>query len=156
MNNIETIIDHAEQNCKQHGEQLTNKRKKVLSALLKAGRAMSAYELVDYCKSEFDETLPAMSVYRILDFLQQEKLVHKLNLANKFIACSHISCDHAHAVAQFLICSNCQKVKEISINKQLLQELKNNVTDAGFHLVSPQFEMNCLCDECLSATKTAN
>ena len=156
MNNIQTIIDHAEKSCKQHGEKLTNKRKNVLSGLLKSRRAMSAYELVDYCKSELGETLPAMSVYRILDFLQQEQLIHKLNLVNKFVACSHISCDHAHEVSQFLICSTCQKVKEISINKHVLEELQKNVTDAGYHLQSPQFEMNCLCDECLSATKTAN
>ncbi len=156
MNNIQSIIDHADQNCKEHGEKLTSKRKQVLSGLLKSGRAMSAYELVDYCKSEFNEALPAMSVYRILDFLQQEQLVHKLNLANKFVACSHIRCDHAHAVAQFLICSRCQKVKEISISKDVLQELQKNVTDAGYHLQSSQLEMNCLCDACLSASSSGN
>ena len=148
MDNIESILDHAEQHCKQHGERLTIKRKQVLLGLIKSGRAMSAYELVDYCKDELGESLPAMSVYRILDFLQQQQLVHKLNLANKFVACSHISCAHAHAVPQFLICGSCQKVKEISINKQVLAELQNNVNDAGYQLQSPQFEMNCLCDEC--------
>ena len=156
MKSIQSIIDHADQNCKEHGEKLTSKRKQVLSGLLKSGRAMSAYELVDYCKKEFSETLPAMSVYRILDFLQQEQLVHKLNLANKFVACSHIRCGHAHAVSQFLICSSCQKVKEISITKEVLDELQKNVTDADYHLQSPQFEMNCLCDACFSASSSCN
>ena len=156
MNNLQDILDHAEQHCKQHGSKLTSKRKLVLSGLIQSEHALSAYELIDYCKSQFGETLPAMSVYRILDFLQQEQLVHKLNLANKFVACSHIICNHAHAVPQFLICDSCQKVKEISINKQVVEELEHNVTDAGYRLLSPQLEMSCLCDECLSSGKTTD
>ena len=131
-----------------HGAKLTTKRKHVLGALLKSGKALSAYELIDLCKEEYDETLPAMSMYRILDFLQEEGLVHKLNLANKFVACSHITCDHAHAIPQFLICGSCQKVEEISIPADTIGVLQQNVKDAGFHLVSSQLEMNCICDTC--------
>jgi len=118
--------------------------------LLQSEKALSAYELVEYCKNEFGEKLPAMSVYRILDFLQDEQLVHKLNLANKYVACAHITCNHEHQVPQFLICDNCQKVKEISINKSTIDTLQSNVEKAGFHLVSPQLEMNCLCKQCLN------
>lgn len=147
---IEQILDHAETHCKQHGARLTVKRKRVLSGLLKSEKALSAYELIDYCKDEFGESIPAMSVYRILDFLQQERLVHKLNLANKYVACAHITCNHDHAVPQFLICRQCLKVKEISISKSTIDELENNVQEADFHLVSPQLEMNCLCDQCVN------
>jgi Fur family zinc uptake transcriptional regulator len=148
MSRIETVINHAENSCKAHGAKLTLKRKQVLSGLLQSNKAKSAYELVDYCKSEFGETLPPMSVYRILDFLQGEHLVHKLNQVNKYIACSHIICDHDHGVTQFLICSNCQSVKEITVNKSTINTLKRNVEEAGFHLSSPQLEINCLCYSC--------
>ncbi len=148
MINLQSIIDHAERHCQQHGTKLTDKRKLILSGLLKSDQAMSAYELMDYCKGEFGETLPAMSVYRILEFLQKEQLVHKLNLANKFVACSHIACDHEHATPQFLICGTCQKVQEINIDPQVLQGLKQNVLDAGYRLLSPQLEMSCICHEC--------
>lgn len=148
MKRVEKIIDHAEQHCKTHGSRLTQKRKQVLSGLLQSEKALSAYELIDVCKNEFGETLPAMSMYRILDFLQGEHLVHKLKLANKYVACAHISCDHEHAVPQFLICGECQKVMEISISKSTIKKLQQNVEDAGFHLTSPQLEMNCVCDNC--------
>ena len=148
MSNIETVINHAEISCKSHGAKLTNKRKQVLSGLLQSDKARSAYELVDYCREEFGETLPAMSVYRILDFLQDEYLVHKLKLANKYIACSHITCDHDHGVVQFLICNNCQIVKEIIINKSTINTLQSDVENAGFQLASPQLEINCLCHSC--------
>ena len=142
------IIDHAEQLCKQRGSRLTPKRKQVLSGLLESDRALSAYELVDYCKENFEEPLPAMTVYRILEFLEEEQLVHKLNLANRYVACKHITCDHKHEVPQFLICTNCQKVKEITIDKATMASFQENVEAAGYRLVTPQLEMNCLCADC--------
>ena len=148
MSRVESILTHAEQICKANGARLTVKRKQVLSSLLRSDCALSAYELIDHCQRHFGEKPPAMSVYRILDFLEQQALVHKLRLANKYVACSHITCSHEHAVPQFLICSGCQKVQEISIKKQVMDELESNVEVAGYSLLSPQLEMNCLCDEC--------
>ncbi len=148
MTKVQTIINHAEKNCKAHGSKLTNKRKQVLSGLLQSDRAMSAYELVDYCKETYGESPPPMSVYRILNFLQEEHLVHKLNLANKYIACAHITCDHDHGIPQFLICSDCQRVEEITVGKSTINTLKRKVEEAGFHLASPQLEINCLCNDC--------
>ena len=150
MRKVKAVIEHAEHRCKAHGARLTNKRKQVLSGLLASQKALSAYELVDYCKAEFGESIPAMSVYRILDFLQDEHLVHKLSLANKYVACSHITCNHEHGVPQFLICGQCQKVEEISISKSTMTTLKKNITQAGFHLVSQQLEFDCLCDDCMA------
>ena len=148
MNNLEHIVSRAEQQCKQNGTQLTAKRKTVLTGLLQSQKALSAYELTDYCSKELGETLPTMSVYRILDFLESEQLVHKLNIANRYVACIHIACDHKHAVPQFLICTNCQQVKEISISNSTVATLKKNVENAGYTLASPQLEMNCLCERC--------
>ena len=150
MNNVQTEIDHAEKRCHSHGTRLTHKRKQVLAGLLLSGKALSAYELASYCQTEIAETISVMSVYRILDFLEGELLVHKLKLANKFVACSHISCSHSHGVPQFLICNQCQSVREITINQSTFKSLQQNVEEAGYHLVSPQLEMNCLCDECMS------
>ena len=150
MKNVEQIIDHAEQHCKGHGARLTDKRKQVLAGLLQSEKALSAYELIDVCKAEFGEALPAMSMYRILDFLRDERLVHKLNLTNKYVACAHITCDHDHAVSQFLICSQCQRVEEISVSESVMAELQKSVENAGFHLVSPQFELNCICESCIA------
>ena len=150
MNRIDNILAHAERHCKEHGARLTDKRKRVLACLLQSEKALSAYELMDVCKEQYGESIPAMSVYRILEFLEEELLVHKLNLANKYVACSHISCNHAHEVPQFLICGNCSKVKEIGIKPTTMNDLKESVQGAGFELISPQLEMNCLCKECLA------
>lgn len=149
MNKEQKVLLHAENHCTANGTRLTAKRKLVLSGLLRSNKALSAYDLIEYCQQEFGEMFQAMSVYRILEFLEDEHLVHKLKLANKYVACSHISCEHEHAVPQFLICGKCDKVKEISIDKSLIDEFQSNVDDAGFQLISPQFEMNCICKKCL-------
>lgn len=149
MNKIEDIIHHAEQQCKARGARLTVKRKQILMGLIKSKKALSAYELIKYCKDEYGESIPAMSVYRILEFLQDQHLVHKLNLANKYVACMHISSDHTHAVPQFLICSNCSKVKEVSINQSIISNLNKAVKNAGYDLYKPQVELNCLCETCV-------
>ena len=148
MNNVERIIQHAEQQCKSRGARLTVKRKQILTGLVESSKALSAYELIDFCNQRYGHNLPPMSVYRILDFLEQQDLVHKLNLANKYVASIHITCDHERRVPQFLICKNCSKVKEISINQSTISELSATVKNAGFDLFSPQVELNCLCESC--------
>ena len=87
-------------------------------------------------------------MYRILDFLESEDLVHKLNLAKKYVACSHITCKHPHQVPQFLICKRCYKVQEIRIDAALVQSLKNHIDEAGYSLASQQLEFDCLCADC--------
>ncbi len=148
MKSAKQALAHAEQQCLLNGTKLTKKRQAVLSGLLKSKQAMTAYELSDFCKQELGEPMPTMSVYRILDFLESQQLVHKLKLANRFVACIHITCDHQHAVPQFLICINCYKVTEISIKPSTINALRNSVETAGYTVVSPQIEMSCLCETC--------
>lgn len=147
---VEKIIERVERQCRENGTRLTKKRKQILSGLLQSDKALSAYELVEYCKSELNESVPAMSVYRILAFLQDEQLVHKLNLANKYVACAHIDGEHAHEASQFLICQSCQRVKEVDIGDSVVKSLRQNVLDAGFELGNPQLEINCICEGCAS------
>ena len=148
MSSITQILDQAEAHCHSHGAKLTEKRKRILSGLLGSEKAQSAYDLIDYMRDEFGESLPPTTVYRILDFLAGENLVHKLHLANKYVACSHISCNHDHEVPQFLICDKCSNVKEVGIKKTLIETLKQNVASVGYTLKSPQLELHCLCQDC--------
>jgi len=152
MDSVTRVIDYAERRCKENGTRLTEKRKLALSLLLKSQKALSAYELVEAYAAELGETMPPMSMYRILEFLIAEHLVHRLESTNKYVACEHINCDHDHEETQFLICGQCRKVKEISINRTIMNALKKAVKDTGFHLASPQLEMNCICEECMAST----
>lgn len=142
------ILQRAQQKCAQAGVRLTDKRQKILELLIEAGGPISAYDLVhDYNKRHEGDIKP-MSVYRILDFLVSENLVHKLDLANQYIACEHIRCEHEHRGSHFLICRECQKAKEVNLSAELLALLTSQIKDAGFQLRSSQLEMDCLCESC--------
>ena len=148
MIDVERILEHAEQQCQRKGVRLTEKRKWVLSTLLASEKALSAYEIAAQIDAQQDKSIPPMSVYRILAFLEQEKLAHKLELTNKFVGCSHIACAHEHKTSQFLICSRCQKVKEIMISASVMATFKESIEGAGFQFVCSQLEMNSICNEC--------
>lgn len=70
------VIEEAEAICQSSSTRLTAKRKRVLSCLLKAERALSVYELIADWEKEFKKTISPMSVYRILAVLENENLVH--------------------------------------------------------------------------------
>lgn len=145
---FEAILDDAEHQLMAAGLRLTAKRRQVLSGLLHSPTALSAYELVDFCHQLFGVVIPVMSVYRILNFLEAERLVHRLNLANKYVACAHISCEHSHGAQQFLICGKCSKVAEISLAPGMVAEVRSAVAAKGFTLASTQLELDCICASC--------
>ncbi|CAA0124407.1 Zinc uptake regulation protein [BD1-7 clade bacterium] len=145
---VERVITHAKDRCMQSGARLTPKRETLLALLVTADKPLSPYELVDQYNATTDARMPANSAYRILDFLVGIDLVHKLRSVNKYIACSHITCDHDHAIPQFLICRECSRVNEIMVDEALIKALHNSVADAGYSLMNSHLEIDCLCDRC--------
>lgn len=142
------VLQKAALRCQQQGGKLTEKRQQVLSQLVRSAIPLSAYEVADLIKTEREQAMPAMSVYRILDFLVANELVHKLSSVNKYLACSHITCEHRHEVPQFLICRSCQAVKEIGITRKIVEDLSQSVAKAGYRLMNSQLELDCLCESC--------
>lgn len=141
-------LTRAREICTQGEVRLTEKRENVFSALVQSGQAMSAYELAEKYRDLFGQSIPAMSVYRILDFLAEMSLVHKLSSANKYIACSHISCCDKHQIPQFLICETCNSVTEIAVKSSVIEELTESVAKTGFTLGNEQLELTGFCQKC--------
>lgn len=145
---VNRIIGKAKEVCARSGGRLTEKRKRIFELLLVSDIPLSAYEITGAYSKTFEGCIPTMSVYRILEFLESEDLVHKLSSTNKYIACSHITCDHAHEIPQFLICGECQSAKEITISKNTIDELGKLMGKAGYTLTNSQLELQCLCNNC--------
>ena len=145
---LKKIIQKAEESCIESGGRLTVKRKNVLIALLSSDMPQSAYEISSYYKETFNEAIPVMSVYRMLKFLVKESLVHKLSSTKKYVACSHIACNHSHKVPQFLICDQCNQVSEVGVQKEIIDALQISVEKADFYLNSPELELHGVCRDC--------
>ena len=121
----------------------------MLKALVECNAAVSAYELTELCNQQGHTAMPAMSVYRILDFLEGQSLVHRLSTTNKYIACSHISCQHSHfRRPQFLICNDCTRVQEVDVTSETLSAIERVAADVGFNLSDKQLEVSGTCSDC--------
>jgi len=155
METVETVetselLLKVEKKYRNNGISLTEKRLKVLTVLLIAKQSLSAYDIVDGYQQEFNQSIPAMSVYRILDFLIKIGAVHKLVSLNQFLVCEHAACEHKHQNVQFLICDECHSVQEVLLGDNVINSLNQSVKNAGFSLNAPQLELHGTCIKCLS------
>lgn len=155
MDRLVDIVNYAKASCKDLGLHFTRKRQLVLTHLVQSTKALSAYELADICRINSNENLSVMSVYRILDFLAQIGIVHKLKSINGYVACCNIKEEDPNSVAIFLICRQCHRIKETHVDYAYLQHLKDATNDEQFTLSSHQIELECQCQECLNATQSS-
>ena len=103
-------IAHAEQVCAKRAQKFTPIRRQVLQALLSSHRPLGAYEVIDELAKSMPRPAP-ITVYRALDFLMENGLVHRIESRNALLACAH---DHdATSMVAFLICEHCGSVGEI-------------------------------------------
>ena len=103
-------IAHAEQVCARRAQKFTPIRRQVLQALLSSHRPLGAYEVIDELAKSMPRPAP-ITVYRALDFLMENGLVHRIESRNAYLACAH---DHdATSMVAFLICDHCGSVGEI-------------------------------------------
>lgn len=145
-------LTYIEKYCASHDINLTEKRRQVLSCLLEGYNALSAYDIINMLQQKYEVRMQPISMYRILDFLYKMKLVHKLELVNKYIACSNMVCDHESQLSQFLICAKCESVTEISIDASMVENFKKIAEQSGYFLFGNQLEFKCICKSCIKVS----
>mgnify|MGYP001027398043 CR=1 FL=1 len=136
-------LDTAEQLCLQRGKRLTPIRRKVLEILLRQKRGVKAYELLDEIRNVQPGAAPP-TVYRALDFLIEEGLIHRLDAVNAWSACLDAG-GEPHDL--LVICTQCGAVAELS-DPDLSRRLAKKVASAGFVLASHETEVRALCGKC--------
>ena len=148
------LLRAAEEACAENGARLTPRRRQVLSALMQSPSPLSAYEVLDLCNRSATSAMPAMSVYRILDFLEQQSLVHRLSSSSKYVSCAHIACDHKHLQrTHFLLCEGCSVVAEVDATEEASKALEQMARTVGFKLTGQQFELSGICTTCQNSTE---
>src|ERR1700740_1860192 len=134
-----TAIAHAEAHCTARAQRLTPMRRQVLETLLASHKPLGAYEIIERMA---DRPAP-ITIYRALDFLRENGLVHRIESRNAFVACVH-----AHAAGDlvvFLICERCGEVGEAS-SVELAATVKAAAQAAGFTPKSPVIEISGICN----------
>ena len=128
----------------ERGRRLTSFRRHVLVTLLGSHQPLGAYEIMNRVSPEGSRLAPT-TVYRALDFLHENGLVHRIESRNAFVACVH-----THAAGDpvlFLICERCGAVGEAS-SPEVAATLKSAARAAGFAPKSPVIEITGVCTHC--------
>lgn len=136
-------LNLAESLCEQRGRRLTPIRRKVLELLLRQGRSLKAYELLEAMRAEHPGAAPP-TVYRALDFLTEEGLIHRLDAVNAWMAC-HDAAGEPHDL--LVVCTGCGAVAEVS-DPMMSQQLAERVALTGFALATKETEIRALCPQC--------
>lgn len=136
-------LDQAESLCQNHGARLTPLRRRVLELIWSSHEAVKAYDLLDRLSSE-DRTVKPPTVYRALDFLLQQGLVHRVDSLSAFVGCSHPQDPHD---VRLLICTQCGQVTELA-DPALDETLARAIAQTGFKPTRAHLEIHGLCAHC--------
>lgn len=142
-----SALHRAEKLCADAGERLTPARINAYAELVAQARPISAYELLALLEQREGRKLAPLTVYRLLDFLTQIGLVHRLASAQAFMACDHP--EHPHE-GLYLVCSSCGKTDELE-SSSLTQILGKAAKSRGFKSEKQIVEVQGLCHDCGAA-----
>ncbi|MBE9606538.1 transcriptional repressor [Acetobacteraceae bacterium H6797] len=158
---LEHALEEAAALCMRRGASLTELRRQVLGLILSEAQPIGAYALLDRLKAERPGAAPP-TVYRALDFLLDQGLVHKVERLNAYVGCAepvadhcchnhdhhheHPAHDHGHP-HQFLICKQCGKAIEMS-DVGVQSAIKAAAERLGFHIARASVEVEGTCSEC--------
>jgi Fur family zinc uptake transcriptional regulator len=125
------------------GVSLTETRRKVFELVVKAGRPVGAYRLLEAMQSKGTRVMPP-TVYRALNFLQGKGLVHRIESLNAFVACQHADGSHDK---QFLICNKCGRTEELT-DEDIPALLRERAKALGFTIANQVIELRGQCGNC--------
>jgi len=140
---IDQALAEAERLCAARGRRLTPLRRRVLELIWDSHQPVKAYDLLARLQADSASAAPP-TVYRALDFLMAERLVHRLASMNAYVGCGHPG--HRHT-GQFLICRGCHAVAEMD-DPDIESLLDSRARDLGFALVDQTIELEGLCPRC--------
>lgn len=134
--------------CRRTGIALTPGRRRILEILAREGRPLGAYELIERVAQATGKRPAPISIYRALDFLLENGLVHRLASCNTFLACGHGH--EAQEPIVFLICERCGEVVEAT-SDSMRGALAALTASAKFSPRAQVMEVAGRCEACAAA-----
>ncbi|MBD3767080.1 MAG: transcriptional repressor [Gammaproteobacteria bacterium] len=142
-----STLDKIHSYSQQQGIRLTNTRLAVLSLLAESTRPLSAYQLLEGYQQRYQKSYQPTTVYRVLTFLEQHGLVHKLAATRQYVLCQELGKKHGRCV-EFLHCDKCGNLTEVPDMESIYQALQSQTQHLGFTLNQPTLELHGVCARC--------
>ncbi|MGQ9424851.1 transcriptional repressor [Gilvimarinus sp. F26214L] len=141
---IESALTQARQLCADRGVRLTPQREQVLRLVWQSHKPLGAYPIMDMLADATTRPVAPPTVYRALDFLTEQTLIHKIHSLNAFVGCPNPGRRHQ---GHFLICRSCRVALECG-GVELNNALARTASTAGFTAEQQSVEILGLCPAC--------
>lgn len=142
---VDMALKQAESICQERGARLTDVRHRVLELVWRNHRPVGAYEILEHLGNSRKRAQPP-TVYRALEFLLAQGLIHRIESLNAYIGCTAPERDHD---GQFLICRDCGATAEL-LDRRIDTAIHAGASAAGFTVEHPTVELEGLCAKCRS------
>jgi Fur family zinc uptake transcriptional regulator len=140
---VSDALDAAASLCQRAGQRLTPLRQRVLELVWSSHQPIGAYAILDRLKQDGRSAAPP-TVYRALEFLLEQGLVHRIETLNAFVGCAQPGDGH---LVQFLICRKCGTAAEIE-DRRVVEAIGRSAAERGFALEGRVIELSGLCVHC--------
>lgn len=142
---ISQALESAEALCTQRGVRLTPLRKRVLELVWQSHKPLGAYDILDMLSREDGRRAAPPTVYRGLDFLLENGLIHRLASLNAYIGCSHPEVPHE---GYFMICKHCNNAYELAQHSTIDTAIAAEAEQMGFAVETQMVEILGTCAAC--------
>ncbi len=126
------------------GEQWTDMRARVFTALNSFTRPASAYDIAESLSKSEGRRVAANSIYRILDLFVAANLARRVESANAYVANAHPDCVHD---CIFLVCDTCGGATHLD-DDALTGAVRAAASKTGFSALRPVIEVRGTCEAC--------
>lgn len=148
---IDEALQRARQICAARGARLTPIREHVLSLIWENHKPVGAYSLLESLDAQSERRSTPPTVYRALDFLLEQGLVHRIASLNAFVGCADPS--HRHS-GHFLICRHCNTAIELDA-EAIDSAIRQAAEGRGFHAEEQCVEVVGSCQRCQEQSESA-
>ena len=140
---IEKAIKMVEKISKKKGLHFTPLRRSIFTLIWQNHLPLKAYDILTLFQKE-DPSAKPITIYRTLDFLLENGMIHKLESQNTYLGCNHPEEIHN---CYFTICKKCKKVSE-ECQSNLLSNVYSNLIQQNFHVDHVTLEIQGICQNC--------
>ena len=144
---MHSALAEADALCARQGLRLTALRRRVLELVWQSHKPLGAYDILAVLSEQDGRRAAPPTVYRALDFLLENGLVHRIASLNAFIGCSHP--EHTHQ-GQFLICRLCHIAIELE-QASISDAIVGSARHVGFTVENQTVEVVGVCSNCKDA-----
>jgi len=140
---VRAALDRAVDVCASRSTRLTALRRHVLEIVWQSHRPLGAYAILERLRARGRRAAPP-TVYRALEFLLAQGLVHRVESLNAFVGCARPG--HGDE-GQFLLCTTCGAAAELH-DSRVEESVLRSAQSRGFLPRRQTIEVRGLCPDC--------